>query len=94
MDSITAPASQHFKNTSYLQPPVPLLVGAVAGDCKYMPSHEWVKVEGDTATVGISDFAQAGEYRLNTPILWPNGASPESAPAIYHRYVLDHDPEP
>ncbi len=25
---------------------------------KYAESHEWVKVEGDMATVGISDFAQ------------------------------------
>ena len=26
---------------------------------KYSASHEWIVVEGDTATVGISDFAQA-----------------------------------
>eukprot|EP00242_Pyramimonas_sp_CCMP2087_P010741 CAMPEP_0198198376 /NCGR_PEP_ID=MMETSP1445-20131203/1849_1 /TAXON_ID=36898 /ORGANISM="Pyramimonas sp., Strain CCMP2087" /LENGTH=163 /DNA_ID=CAMNT_0043867921 /DNA_START=110 /DNA_END=601 /DNA_ORIENTATION=- len=32
---------------------------AVADDCKYATSHEWVKVDGDTATIGISDFAQA-----------------------------------
>ena len=25
---------------------------------KYMPSHEWTKVEGDIATVGITDHAQ------------------------------------
>ncbi|KAK9809863.1 hypothetical protein WJX72_000556 [[Myrmecia] bisecta] len=25
---------------------------------KYAKSHEWAKVDGDTATVGISDFAQ------------------------------------
>ncbi|CAL5229650.1 g13015 [Coccomyxa viridis] len=25
----------------------------------YAGSHEWVKVDGDTATIGISDFAQA-----------------------------------
>lgn len=25
---------------------------------KYTQGHEWVKVEGDVATVGISDFAQ------------------------------------
>lgn len=24
---------------------------------KYTPSHEWVQVEGDVATIGISDFA-------------------------------------
>ena len=26
-------------------------------NCKFLPSHEWVKVDGDIATVGISDFA-------------------------------------
>lgn len=25
---------------------------------KYTEKHEWVKIEGDTATFGISDFAQ------------------------------------
>lgn len=30
----------------------------IPNDRQYMPSHEWIKVEGDTATVGISDFAQ------------------------------------
>jgi len=25
---------------------------------KYMPSHEWTKVDGDVATVGITDHAQ------------------------------------
>jgi glycine cleavage system H protein len=29
-------------------------------DLKYSASHEWARIEGDTATVGISDFA-AGE---------------------------------
>ena len=27
-------------------------------DCLYTESHEWVKFEGDTATIGISDYAQ------------------------------------
>ena len=27
-------------------------------DLKYASSHEWVRVEGDTATIGISDHAQ------------------------------------
>lgn len=27
-------------------------------DLKYLKSHEWLKLEGDTATVGITDFAQ------------------------------------
>ena len=27
-------------------------------DLKYTESHEWVRIEGDVATVGISWFAQ------------------------------------
>ncbi|MBA4150208.1 MAG: glycine cleavage system protein GcvH [Verrucomicrobia bacterium] len=30
----------------------------VPSDLKYAKSHEWVRVEGDVATVGISDHAQ------------------------------------
>lgn len=28
-------------------------------ELKYTKDHEWVKVEGDTATVGVTDFAQS-----------------------------------
>ena len=27
-------------------------------DLRYADSHEWVKLEGDIATIGISDYAQ------------------------------------
>ena len=27
-------------------------------DLSYMKSHEWLKMEGDIAVIGISDFAQ------------------------------------
>ncbi|HEX2896765.1 MAG TPA: glycine cleavage system protein GcvH [candidate division Zixibacteria bacterium] len=30
----------------------------VPAELKYTREHEWIKVEGDTATVGITDFAQ------------------------------------
>jgi glycine cleavage system H protein len=30
----------------------------VPGDLKYTKSHEWVRVNGDTAAVGITDHAQ------------------------------------
>ena len=30
----------------------------VLDDRKYADSHEWVKLDGDVATVGISDYAQ------------------------------------
>lgn len=31
----------------------------IPSDLKYAKSHEWVRVSGDTAVVGISDHAQA-----------------------------------
>jgi glycine cleavage system H protein len=30
----------------------------VPSDLKYAKSHEWVRVQGDTATIGITDHAQ------------------------------------
>lgn len=30
----------------------------IPADLKYTKDHEWVRVDGDTATVGITDFAQ------------------------------------
>ncbi len=27
-------------------------------ELKYIKSHEWIKIEGDTAIIGISDYAQ------------------------------------
>jgi glycine cleavage system H protein len=32
---------------------------SIPSDLKYTKDHEWVKVEGDTITVGITDFAQS-----------------------------------
>jgi glycine cleavage system H protein len=32
---------------------------SVVDGLKYAESHEWTKVEGDTATIGITDFAQS-----------------------------------
>ncbi|KIY97514.1 Glycine cleavage system H protein [Monoraphidium neglectum] len=32
---------------------------SVLPEAKYAASHEWAKVEGDTATIGISDHAQS-----------------------------------
>jgi len=31
----------------------------VVEDLKYTKTHEWVRLEGDVATVGITDFAQS-----------------------------------
>jgi glycine cleavage system H protein len=31
----------------------------VPADLKYTKDHEWVKVDGDTATIGVTDFAQS-----------------------------------
>ena len=30
----------------------------IPSDLHYTKDHEWVKIEGDTATVGVTDFAQ------------------------------------
>lgn len=30
----------------------------IPGDLKYTESHEWVRIEGDIATIGITDHAQ------------------------------------
>jgi len=34
-------------------------VSSVPDDLKYSKEHEWVRMDGDTATVGITAFAQA-----------------------------------
>ena len=31
---------------------------AVPGNLLYSKEHEWVKIDGDTATIGITDYAQ------------------------------------
>lgn len=31
---------------------------AIPKDYKYTRTHEWVKIDGDVATIGITDFAQ------------------------------------
>ena len=30
----------------------------IPSELKYTKDHEWIRIEGDTATVGITDFAQ------------------------------------
>ena len=31
---------------------------AYPSDLKYTKDHEWIKIDGDTATIGITDYAQ------------------------------------
>jgi glycine cleavage system H protein len=31
---------------------------SVPADLKYSKEHEWIKIDGDVATIGITDFAQ------------------------------------
>src|ERR1700674_3272829 len=31
---------------------------AIPNDCKYTKEHEWIQVQGNTGTVGITDHAQ------------------------------------
>jgi glycine cleavage system H protein len=33
--------------------------GAIPGELRYTKSHEWVRIEGDRLTVGITDHAQS-----------------------------------
>ena len=71
----------------------------VPSDLKYAKSHEWVRVSGDTATVGITDHAQAEltdvvfvelpevcvvEAQVN------DGTVPETASSIHTRQILAH----
>jgi hypothetical protein len=44
-----------FSHVTFFFPPV-------LKDLKYADTHEWVKVEGDSATVGITDHAQVDTY--------------------------------
>jgi glycine cleavage system H protein len=30
----------------------------IPDECRYLDSHEWVRVDGETAHIGITDFAQ------------------------------------
>jgi len=30
----------------------------IPGDLKYTKDHEWIKIEGNVATIGVTDFAQ------------------------------------
>lgn len=30
----------------------------IPSDLKYTKDHEWIRIDGDTATIGITDFAQ------------------------------------
>ena len=40
----------------------------IPAELKYSKSHEWVKMDGDVAVIGISDFAQdaLGDVVLST----------------------------
>ena len=31
----------------------------IPSELKYTKDHEWIKIEGDTITIGITDFAQS-----------------------------------
>lgn len=48
---------------------------AVPKDYKYTKTHEWVRVEGDVATIGITDFAQSELGDITYIELPPVGAS-------------------
>ena len=33
--------------------------GSIPGELRYSEKHEWISIEGDMATVGITDYAQS-----------------------------------
>ena len=39
-------------------------------ELKYLSSHEWVRVEGDVATIGISDHAQEAIWFMWSCRMW------------------------
>ncbi|EEF34213.1 glycine cleavage system h protein, putative [Ricinus communis] len=41
-----------------IRPQICCILLAIVKDLKYADSHEWVKVDGNSATVGITDHAQ------------------------------------
>lgn len=47
----------------------------VPRDYKYTKTHEWVKVDGDVATIGITDFAQSELGDITYIELPPVGSS-------------------
>jgi glycine cleavage system H protein len=56
----------------------------VPDDLKYAETHEWVRVEGDTGTVGITDHAQAeltDIVYVELPIVG-NSVAPKQAIAV------------
>lgn len=56
-------SANHVTSSSTMLPAI--ITGVTRGmstvleGLKYAKSHEWVKVEGDEATIGVSDFAQS-----------------------------------
>lgn len=68
------------------------LTSAVVDGLKYAKDHEWVKVEGDVATVGITDHAQVGvrgpSCRVRRHPLAAAAAIGPAVPGTGHRHAL------
>ncbi len=56
--------------------------GQIPAELKYTKSHEWVKVDGRRATVGITDHAQAELTDIVFVDLPANGASFEAGTTV------------
>ena len=61
----------------------------VPSDLRYAKSHEWVRIEGDLATIGITDHAQ-GEL---TDVVFVELPAPQRALAAGEASELVADPE-
>merc|ERR1712176_1327309 len=67
----------------------------VVDGLKYAESHEWVKLDGDTGTIGITDFAQSelGDVvYVELPEAGSDVYSPVSGEVIEVNDALVHDP--
>jgi glycine cleavage system H protein len=51
-------ASQDLRIVVILAANIYPIVMSIPAGLKYTKDHEWVKIEGNTATIGITDFAQ------------------------------------
>jgi glycine cleavage system H protein len=49
----------HFTSARFSSNLTNIFMSNVPGDLKFAKSHEWVRVQGDVVTIGISDHAQS-----------------------------------
>ena len=51
----------------------------IPADLKYTKDHEWVKVDGDIVTIGVTDFAQKELGKIDKDVTRITGESMDIA---------------